>query len=116
MEKNIKITAQLTNYILSIDEINEISIDYSSKTLDSKKLYEYIFKDMTESIVCNYDNDISSFFGMDEYNELDDEKKVNENKVIGEGKFIFEKIKELVDGILLEVNPLFQKDIKEQQE
>ena len=107
MEKTIRITALIDKFVIFIDD-KQIDINYTDKSLDSKKLYEYIFKDYLVPTVFNFVNDIDEYFVSEDYNASEDENQKNKNKIVGEGKFILSKIEQLINDIKNEIDPLFQ--------
>lgn len=95
MEKNIKFYVDIDSYILCIDE-KPIKICFTDKTLDSQKLYDYIFSGVKEFIELKFDNQLDSSIKDEKFNQLDDKAK---RKIVSEGNFIYSKIKTLIEEV-----------------
>ena len=95
MEKNIKFYADLEDYILCVDE-KIIKINFKDKTLNSQKLYDYIFSNTKEFIQLNFDNLLNNSIEDKKFNHLGEKEK---KKILSEGNFIYSNIKTLIEEV-----------------
>ncbi|MEG1301086.1 MAG: hypothetical protein RSC93_10310 [Erysipelotrichaceae bacterium] len=111
MEKVIKMFADKDAYNLCVDD-NEIKINYNTKTLDSKQIYDYIFKGCNEKIDVKLENHVDDFFETYDYRNLADDGSFK-RKIKSESSFIFNKIDEMISSLVIDINALVAESIND---
>lgn len=109
MEINIKFAVEEDGFVLSIGE-KEIKIDYVTKTFDSRKLYDYLFSNVTEPVKIKYHNLIDNTLDIDKYEWLKEIDEEQVSRIRSEGYFISEKIETLINSIVSEINEILTKE------